>query len=167
MIVTMLGLFLLGIVAGIAYLVHVGPTIRITFNRTVTFGRVNTEFLDALRDGDVAEVIRAVESDPSLIEHFRFGGESALYHAAGSGQYEVVIELLQRGADVNAPVEGDWAGRGQTPLMVAAIVDDVEMVGLLLTYGARLDGKTHRGDTVYDCAEGKPEILKLLEEASP
>ena len=67
--------------------------------------------------------------------------ESPVADAAMNGDLEAVRELLEEGADVNL-AQGD----GMTALHWAAEVGDVEMVGMLLDAGAKLEGVTRIGD---------------------
>ena len=86
---------------------------------------------------------------------------SALHLACASGYEDVVVTLLEAGADVNIQDEA-----GQTPLMDAAY-GNPRLVRLLLRYGAdpsitNLDGKSA---TRIAREEGQPEIYRLLKQA--
>ncbi len=67
--------------------------------------------------------------------------DSPVADAAMNGDIEAVRALLEDGADVNA-AQGD----GMTALHWAAEVGDMEMVGVLLSAGARVQGVTRLGD---------------------
>ena len=67
--------------------------------------------------------------------------ESPVADAAMNGDIEAVRALLEDGADVNA-AQGD----GMTALHWAAEAGDMEMVGVLLSAGARVQGVTRLGD---------------------
>ena len=77
-----------------------------------------------------------------------------LYAARRLGGEEVCSVLLKRGADVNAATRGF----GQTPLHRAVSVGSVEIVALLLQYGAERSVKDSRGKTAYDVAVERSDV---------
>ncbi|XP_014730313.1 PREDICTED: 2-5A-dependent ribonuclease [Sturnus vulgaris] len=81
--------------------------------------------------------------------------------AVNNGEKESVLELLERGADVNSKVEGGW-----TPLHIAVQNNEVELVQLLLDRGADLHARKDNGGTAFTEAgiAGNVEILELLLE---
>jgi uncharacterized protein len=54
---------------------------------------------------------------------------------------------------------------GYTPLHVAALAGNTDMVALLIKYGATLDTRLDRGQTPLDLAkeQGHTHLFKLLE----
>jgi ankyrin repeat protein len=90
------------------------------------------------------------------------GGESqALHFAIESGNPAVIEELLNGGADIDA--QGNW---GTTPLSIAAVNGNVEVVKLLLKRGAKANLKTKRKTDMpplYAAVAGKevPPPVKL------
>lgn len=72
--------------------------------------------------------------------------------------------LLDNGADVNVQDES-WLKTGRTPLMFAVLQGDAQSVQAFLAKGARLDLKSHDGDTALSLAkkEGLEYIIQLLE----
>ena len=89
--------------------------------------------------------------------------ESPVADAAMNGDLEAVRELLEEGADVNL-AQGD----GMTALHWAAEAGDVEMVGVLLYAGAKLEGVTRIGDytPLHVASEaGHGEVVRALLEA--
>ncbi|NXU39912.1 RN5A ribonuclease, partial [Drymodes brunneopygia] len=74
---------------------------------------------------------------------------------------EAVLELLERGADVNSKVGGGW-----TPLQTAVQTGEEELVRLLLGRGASLHARKNNGGTAFTEAgiAGNVEVLKLLLE---
>ncbi|NXB54594.1 RN5A ribonuclease, partial [Leucopsar rothschildi] len=86
---------------------------------------------------------------------------SELNTAVNNGEKEAVLELLERGADVNSKVEGGW-----TPLHIAVQNSEVDLVQLLLDRGADLHARKDNGGTAFTEAgiAGNVEILELLLE---
>jgi ankyrin repeat protein len=72
--------------------------------------------------------------------------------------------LLQRGANVNARCK-----KGSTPLHVAAAMDSLGIVQLLLRNGARRDLQTNDGRTAFDISRGlaNPDLSSLRPQQPP
>lgn len=93
-------------------------------------------------------------------------GVSALYIAAQNGHFRVVGQLLghDRGSDVNQPRD-----TGATPLLIATQKNHLDIVRLLLQYGASVSAKNSQGCSpfVLACSLGHTEIaLELLDAGS-
>ena len=98
--------------------------------------------------------------------------EDALFEAAKNGDLDQVQQLVEIGADVNHQTKHDGPSElnfgtfwGETPLHVAAVRGDKEMIEVLLTGGAGKTIKTVKGETPLDQAERhqrQEEILQLL-----
>ncbi|NXR67497.1 RN5A ribonuclease, partial [Rhadina sibilatrix] len=86
---------------------------------------------------------------------------SELNAAVKDGDKEAVLELLERGADVNSKVDGGW-----TPLQTAVQAGEEDLVRLLLDRGASLHARKDNGGTAFTEAgiAGNVGILKLLLE---
>ena len=79
--------------------------------------------------------------------------------AIGTRHPAIVPILLKAKADPNKPDV-----KGATPLMLAAVLNDIESAILLLKAGANPNLKNKQGHTALDFAKSKsPEITKLLE----
>ncbi|MEZ0225253.1 MAG: ankyrin repeat domain-containing protein [Alphaproteobacteria bacterium] len=73
--------------------------------------------------------------------------EPALFAAAEKGHGRVLELLISAGADVNA-IDGD----GRTPLMKAALSDQVETLSILVKAGAKPETADRHGMVAYDHA---------------
>lgn len=86
--------------------------------------------------------------------------------AAFEGNTALVMDLVAKGADVNA--EGKYSG--WTPLMLAARKGDTKLVSLLIAHGADLNAKSRlrRRTALMDAARNrKVETVKVLLAANP
>lgn len=81
-----------------------------------------------------------------------------LYHAALYGNTNLSRLLLQRGADINWPLDGD------TPLHGVCYRGDVDLAEMLLNRGAELNRPSIDGKTplYIACATGHSRIVRLL-----
>ncbi|NWU31557.1 RN5A ribonuclease, partial [Dyaphorophyia castanea] len=86
---------------------------------------------------------------------------SKLNAAVKNRDKEVVLELLEQGADVNSKVDSGW-----TPLQTAVQTGEEDLVRLLLDWGASLHARKDNGGTAFTEAgiAGNVDILKLLLE---
>lgn len=82
-----------------------------------------------------------------------------LYEAVARGKFELVIELIEKGADMNAEHNDGW-----TPLMVAAKNGHKEICEFLISKDANVNAKNNKMGTalLYAVIEGHIEICKLL-----
>lgn len=93
---------------------------------------------DHARLGDIAALVRLAESDPPAATH-----DSVMMAAVDTRQHDIVMWLLERGADPNARAS---AASRHTALHAAAWNGDLRMVRLLLEVGA----DPHARDLQYD-----------------
>jgi len=88
----------------------------------------------------------------------------ALYEAAGDGDADKVIALLDSGVDVNGR-----NAKGSYALNNAAVENEVEVMKILLARGADPNVRKSQGDTPLICATkyagGKAATVKLLVES--
>ena len=92
-------------------------------------------------------------------------GENLLFMAIKNDSPKVLEYLLKKGLDVNATDD-----MGNTPLMEAvSFTDNVEIIKMLLKYGADKTIRNNYGQTVAKRAQSNenPEIQKLLKMTSP
>lgn len=85
-----------------------------------------------------------------------------LHSAAAADNARVCRLLLEHGASVNAPQQGEF-----TPLHAAAQNGNVEMAVLFLQHGAEVNARTSQGLTPLSMAKSakNDEIVRLLIEA--
>jgi ankyrin repeat protein len=92
-------------------------------------------------------------------------GTTALHEAALNGDTARVLELLDSGADVDAPIESlanrsaEWGG---TPLHVAAAAGQAETARLLLDRGADANRADFRGVTPLHKGAGHAAVVEIL-----
>lgn len=86
-------------------------------------------------------------------------GETPLHVAAIQGKASIVQQLIEGGADIDAPGE-----HGYTPLHEACAQGKIEVVELLLRYGADIAIENKDDNTPLELAEmlGLREIVDLL-----
>ncbi|WP_051279264.1 ankyrin repeat domain-containing protein [Chitinilyticum aquatile] len=115
--------------------------------------------LEAVRTGNVAGLIQALDKHRQLLEVADEQGYTPLLQAACSGRLEVVGLLLERGASV---VAGDRDG--YQPLHWAALCGHTSAMHLLLDYGAQADARSHKGITplMLAASRGMEKAVLLL-----
>jgi ankyrin repeat protein len=100
-----------------------------------------TPLLFAARSGDAATADLLLAAGAKLDEPAPTGA-SALVIAAHSGNHDVAMLFLERGADPNA------AGAGYMALHAAVLRGDVRLVETLIARGAKVDAPLERGTPV-------------------
>ena len=119
-------------------------------------------FLEAAM-GRLAQVKEMVRKYPRLVNEIEKDGWTALHHAAAAGEYETVVFLISRGADVNAVSQ-----KGETPLHAAVSRGKAKVVKLLVKKGARVNARDKYGQTPLKIAEtsGYKKIARFLQRYS-
>lgn len=89
------------------------------------------------------------------------GDSLALIVAVESGRLDLVEDLLSREDGMNINAKG---AKGQTPLMQAAMMGDISMARLLLSYGADVYEQDFEGWTAlgYAARSGNRELVALI-----
>lgn len=86
----------------------------------------------------VYNVLCVISHVVNLMRVFVKSGLTPLHVAAYMGHNQVILFLIQRGADPNAQTV-----RGETPLHLATRGNQVESMGILLRNGANVDAKAN------------------------
>lgn len=131
------------------------PTFRVTVHETLTPVRADNLFI-AISNGDVQQVVRAVEADPTLLRRWRFDDLGLLSQATRYHRHDLVATLLRMGADPNID-QG-------APLFCAVIDSQSATAIALLKAGADPYIKNQYGDTAYSWAEDYQltEVLQVM-----
>jgi uncharacterized protein len=114
---------------------------------------------DAAKAGDLAALATALGSD-GAIEERNASAETPLIIAALAGRTDVVLDLIKRGADVNARND-----RGMTALHAATYAGDLPAVEALLAAGVPVDeaGNKFKVTPLFVAAEENHiDIVSLL-----
>lgn len=115
------------------------------------------ELFESIDAGDAARLEDLLDAgaDPNAAP---WGDHSPLISAAEAGRADLVALLLKAGADPNHQEDG-----GDNPLNCAVTNDALESVRLLLAAGADPARPSRLGANAFRYAEGRPEMLALLQ----
>ncbi|XP_042448500.1 E3 ubiquitin-protein ligase XBAT33-like isoform X1 [Zingiber officinale] len=115
----------------------------------------------AARDGDVIEAQKLVEMNPGLARYATFAGISSPLHAAAArGHAEIVMMLLEKGANLNS--KNIWC---HTPLMEACCSGRWEVVQILLLFRcnvSKVELLSGRTALHFASAGGHARCIRLL-----
>lgn len=125
-----------------------------------------TDFLEAVEEGEVEAVGRLLEEQPDLLKSRHFQGSGPLHMAVLKGDTAMLRLLLEHGADANA------RGMNWQTLLHAALFEGpapnvAESITILLEHGARIDARDAFGGATplhYAVSYGAPETARLLLE---
>lgn len=115
-------------------------------------------------------MLAAIKGQPDLVRQLldkgaqvNKSGWAPLHYAASGGNLEVINQLLQAHAELDAP-----SPNGTTPLMMAAAYGTPEAVKLLIESGANIDARNAKGMTALDFANqaSRPDAISLLTQAA-
>jgi ankyrin repeat protein len=150
-----------------------------------------TRIMVALRNGDRQTFDRLLREDPGAVNLKGAGGSTPLMYAALYGDAGAVRQLIETGANANAPNDVGatalmWAiddpdktllllehgadpnatsAENQTPLTIAlASKAPAAVVKLLLDHGANADVKSNRARNPFAAAGGDEAVLRTLVE---
>ena len=106
---------------------------------------VARQFIYAVFLANVQRVNTMLRDNPKLVHEQYARGDTALHHATRNGDLEIVEQLVDHGANVNA-----IADQGHFPLYCAAGHGHVETTRYLVEKGADLQAKLPDGKTVTE-----------------
>ncbi|HOS99877.1 MAG TPA: ankyrin repeat domain-containing protein [Acidobacteriota bacterium] len=113
---------------------------RISIVTMILFSAVaaarSQEIFDAVRAGDAAAVRALLEQSPEALTARDGGGNTPLHIAAATGDVELILVLIEKGAPLELP-----NARIKTPLHLAAMNDRTEAVVALLRKGAAIEAR--------------------------
>jgi uncharacterized protein len=91
-------------------------------------------------------------------------GATLLHYAVLHNRADLVELLLEHKADVNAPVTAPGVETGATPLIYAAVRENLPVTKLLIDRGAHVDASYRSGTTALHIAAGygATELVRLL-----
>ncbi len=156
----------------------VTPLMRAVLNSSVETVKTYVEFkpdlnaktTDPEAPGSTALMYAVAKNRPEVVDLLLDAGAdvnlsdgvfgTALTWAAYYNRDDIAARLLDRGADPNF-VNRD----GDTALMFAAARGSTRLVQTLLEHGADATAKNKEGKSVLKWAEGRPEVVKLIQDA--
>ncbi|KAH7638901.1 hypothetical protein DERF_006341 [Dermatophagoides farinae] len=109
----------------------------------------------SIKNGDFDSVKEIIEHE-KLDVNSMIDGRRPIHYAADYGQKEIIEYLIQLGANVNSLDK-----HGISALLAAIWEGHIECCRLLISNGAKIDGRTPDGMSYIDAAENA-EIKSLL-----
>ena len=117
-----------------------------------------------VNSGDIETIRLLLKHYPDCVDTYNtnYFGETPLFNATESKNYEISKLLLENGANVDAANFED----NTTSLMNSCYNNDTRITKLLLEYNANPDLGNKYGDTALHmaCRQGYEDIVKLLLE---
>lgn len=112
--------------------------------------------------GFVSGLARLAETQPALLERRDSYGYHSLAYAIEGKQVSAVRVLLQAGTDLNTPLEG----KSYTPLSLACIWGDTEVISLMIKAGAEVNPEDCHVSPLHCAAfAGHRDVIDLLMKA--
>lgn len=116
----------------------------------------------ALKNNDLSAII-SISKDINL-DTVDSHGETLLWKAVQKGKVDIAEVLINAGANINLPDKDGWS-----PLHMAVLNQDINMVDLILKYTPQINDQNKYGNNaiwiaVY-YANGRTDIINLLLDA--
>lgn len=117
------------------------------------------EIYKAIQDGDIKKVKALLEENPESVNTRNEYGTTPLFLATMRGKVEIMMLLINKGADVRAK-----NSNGFTALDTAVYSGNKQAVELLITNGADVNTKSKPGTTplLFSITRGHKEVLDIL-----
>ena len=121
------------------------------------------DIFGAIRDRDAVRVVQILGKHPELANHRNYKGATPLHLAAALENEQMVRQLIECKADVNARCDQEML-RGQTALHIAAGRNCPKVMRILLDHGARANARdTMDATPLHEAAShGSLEAAALL-----
>ena len=124
--------------------------------RKVRFDDIVT-FFDCLRNGELEQVKEYISSKTFLPNVTLESGISCLHLAVESGNVKLVEYLVETGVNINHQDEDGW-----TPLHLASLLEDIDVIESLLKNGAQNDILSYEGELPCEVTESE-EVEAFLQ----
>lgn len=127
----------------------------------MTHAAAITHIMELCEDGDLSGVDMKLKIQPGLLNIRDGNGRTPLHRAAQSGNMELLLLLIDKGAIVDAESE-----EGHTPLHFGAFAGQISAITVLLEKGAFIDHQGLDGCVPlhFACGQGKQETVQFLVE---
>lgn len=117
------------------------------------------ELFFAIEQGDRAEAARLLDSCPRLLEWAEPSGKTPLLMAALTGEREIALDLLERGANAQARDRMGWGAlRGAAAADAAELVEDLARRGLWADGEERWEGPAPEPDDEWEASYPKKSV---------
>lgn len=121
------------------------------------------QWVQAVKEEDGAKLNKLAADRSKLnsaVLDYQSDGEGAVHIAVRKGNAEYLRFMLARGANANLVSERG----GETPLTLAAVANQPEMVPILLSFGARIDQGNRGGETplIKAVLNNRYDLVRLL-----
>jgi ankyrin repeat protein len=118
----------------------------------------------AAEAGDVAAVKALLDASPGLLEERDVLRCTPLLEAASEGKTEVLLLLIDRGADLRAVCGVSGANQGYNALHMAAVNGHTDAAEILIKSGVEINAKSVNGETPLDVAVrcGQTKLARVL-----
>ncbi len=114
----------------------------------------------AVEAGDITHVKHVILERKDFLNEVCLGDDQTpLAYACMLGYLDIVIFLVEQGADVNIRMGDD----GYTALFWAVMGGQIECVKFLVESGAKINIQSYQGDIVFDMAHYEDDDVDLTE----
>nr|NQU91707.1 ankyrin repeat domain-containing protein [Bacteroidota bacterium] len=127
----------------------------------ISFSGFSQSFLELTIEGNLEEIKKSMESDPSLVNLKDNEGDIPLCTSIVNRHTELSLFFIENGADLNNQNQD-----GYMPLHWAALRGDSLIIEALIDKGANLDMETTTNETALNMAasRGYVQVVKILVE---
>jgi ankyrin repeat protein len=136
---------------------------------------IDKELIDAVWENNLPEVLRLLSVGADVKNATDHYGETPLYWAIRKGHVQVVKDLREHGADIEAICNGGWTALhwacyfGQVAVVTEWLSPNhnngaTSILGKRKSRGSNVEAKTNKGNTPLHiaCGQGHLPVLKAL-----